>query len=58
MKTLHDVLEEAERSNVALGHFNISDLVTLHAVAESARALNAPVLVGVSEGERDFMGVG
>ena len=57
MKTLHEVLEEAEGSKVALGHFNISDLVTLRAVAESARELSVPVLVGVSEGEREFMGV-
>jgi fructose-bisphosphate aldolase, class II len=29
----------------------------LKAVFESARALNVPVIVGLSEGERDFMGV-
>lgn len=57
MKTLREVLEEAERSRVAVGHFNISDLIMLKAVVESAQELNAPVLVGVSEGERDFMGV-
>ena len=57
MKTLREVLEETERSKVAVGHFNISDLVTLKAVAESARELSVPVLVGVSEGERMFMGV-
>jgi fructose-bisphosphate aldolase class II len=57
MKTLCDVLEDAECSKIAVGHFNISDIVTLKAVAESARELNAPVLVGVSEGERDLIGV-
>ena len=57
MKMLRDVLEEAQRSKAAVGHFNISDLVTLKAIAESARELSAPVLVGVSEGEREFMGV-
>lgn len=57
MKTLHEVLEEAERSHVAVGHFNISDLVALKAVVASAREHNVPVLVGVSEGERRFMGV-
>ena len=57
METLRDVLAEAERTKTAVGHFNISDLVTLKAVAESARELNLPVLVGVSEGEREFMGV-
>jgi fructose/tagatose bisphosphate aldolase len=46
MKTLREVLEEAERSRVAVGHFNISDLIMLKAVVESAQELNAPVLVG------------
>jgi len=57
MKSLREVLEESEQSKVAVGHFNISDLVTLKGVAESARELGVPVLVGVSEGEREFMGV-
>jgi fructose-bisphosphate aldolase, class II len=42
---------------VAIGHFNISDLVTLKAVFETARDLNVAVIVGASEGERQFMGV-
>jgi fructose-bisphosphate aldolase, class II len=57
MRTLQEVLKEAERSEVAVGHFNISDLVALKAIITSARELNVPVLVGVSEGEREFMGV-
>lgn len=57
MKTLREVLEDAERHHVAVGHFNISDLITLRAVSEAARELGAPVLVGVSESEREFMGV-
>jgi Fructose-bisphosphate aldolase class-II len=43
--------------NVGLGHFDISDLVALKAVYLAAREVNVPVLVGVSEGERDFIGV-
>lgn len=58
METLRKILEEADRNAVAVGHFNISDLVTLKAVFEAARELNVPVIVGVSEGERQFMGVG
>jgi ketose-bisphosphate aldolase len=57
MKTLREVLQEAERSGVAIGHFNFSELVVLKAVTESARDLNVPVLVGVSESEREFIGV-
>ncbi len=57
MKTLKDVLQEAERGKVAVGHFNFSDLVAFSAIAATARELNLPVMVGVSEGERAFVGV-
>jgi len=57
MKALREVLQEADRAHVALGHFNISDLVALQAIVAAARELQVPVLVGVSEGERAFMGV-
>src|SRR5258705_5357047 len=57
MQSLSKVPEPAEANAMAIGHFNISDLVTLKAVFEAARDLNAPVVVGTSEGERQFMGV-
>jgi fructose-bisphosphate aldolase class II len=57
MKSLREVLAEAQRNKVAVGHFNVSDLAGLKAVFESARELNVPVIVGLSEGERAFMGV-
>jgi len=57
MQTLRNVLEQAEKDGVAVGHFNISDLITLKAVFDAARDLGVPVVVGVSEGERQFMGV-
>jgi ketose-bisphosphate aldolase len=57
MDTLRKILEQAETNGVAIGHFNISDLVTLKAVFEAARDLNVPVIVGASEGERQFTGV-
>ncbi len=57
MKTLEQVLAEADQQKVAVGHFNISDLVALKAVSSAARDLNVPILIGVSEGERDFIGV-
>jgi len=50
-------LELAQESGVAVGHFNVADLVLLKAVFSSARELQVPVLVGASEGEREFMGV-
>jgi ketose-bisphosphate aldolase len=57
METLRKVLEEADAKGVAVGHFNVADLVTLNAVFEAARELKVPVVVGASEGERRFMGV-
>src|SRR5262249_20310630 len=57
METVRKILEQAETNGVAIGHFNISDMVMLKAVFEAARDLNVPVIVGASEGERQFMGV-
>jgi fructose-bisphosphate aldolase, class II len=57
MMTLREILTNARHRRVAIGHFNISDLVALKAVTETARALNLPVLIGTSEGERAFLGV-
>jgi fructose-bisphosphate aldolase, class II len=57
METLRKVLEQADKNRVGVGHFNISDLITLKAAFDAARDLKVPVIVGVSEGERRFMGV-
>ena len=57
MRGLRDILEHAQKSGVALGHFNVADFVILKAVFDSARELNVPVIIGVSEGERKFLGV-
>jgi fructose-bisphosphate aldolase, class II len=54
---LRKLLEEAQSSGKAVGHFNISDWVLLKAVFASAQELKVPVIVGASEGERKFMGV-
>ena len=57
MRNLKEIIKDAEKRGIALGHFNISDIGTLKAVAEAARELQAPVIVGTSEGEREFVGV-
>jgi fructose-bisphosphate aldolase, class II len=56
MKTLRAVLQEAQEKGDAVGHFNVSDLVLLKAVLAGARELDVPVMVGLSEGEREFVG--
>ena len=57
MTTLREVLQQAEIRRIAVGHFNVSDLVTLYGVVEAARERELPVVVGVSEAERRFFGV-
>ena len=57
MKTLREYLVWAEEKQVAIGHFNISDSEGFKAVVEGAKELDVPVIIGVSEGERDFIGL-
>ena len=57
MQSLQDALQQSEKNGVAIGHFNVADLVLLKAVAAAARDLKVPVAVGASEGEREFLGV-
>lgn len=54
---LLETLKEADRSQSAIGHFNVSDSVVLQAVTSAARDAGLPVIVGLSEGERKFFGV-
>lgn len=56
MHTLREVLKQARQQGIAVGHFNISNLETLWAIFEAARDLKQPVIIGVSEGERAFVG--
>jgi len=56
MLTLRGVLDDALVRKVAIGHFNISDSNQLNGIAAAAREVNVPVIIGVSEGEREFLG--
>lgn len=57
MKTLKEWLNWASTNEVAIGHFNVSDSEGFKAVVDSAKDLGVPVIVGVSESERSFLGV-
>jgi len=63
MKTLHEILADCDARHVAVGHFNISDLAALKGIFSAAqefsqsRNVQIPILIGVSEGEREFIGV-
>lgn len=54
---MKDALTWAEEKKVAIGHFNISDSVQFEAIIEAAQELSVPVMIGVSEGERIWIGV-
>ena len=55
--TLRAVLTRFEKQVAAIGHFNVADQVLLKAVTAAAAEAKLPVLVGASEGEREFFGV-
>src|SRR5215475_9281790 len=57
MNGLRDVLEQSQKDGVAIGHFNVGDWVLLKAVSAVGQELKVPVVVGASEGEREFIGV-
>ena len=56
MDALRNVLIRLQQQGAALGHFNVADLLLLKAVVSAAVEVRVPVMVGASEGERDFLG--
>jgi fructose-bisphosphate aldolase class II len=54
MKPLREVLNEYRAAGKAVGHFNISDSNQLKAIADAAKETCLPIVVGLSEGERDY----
>lgn len=62
MKTLKEYIQDAIRDRKAIPHFNISNTDFLWAVINGVRAISdmhkveIPVVIGMSEGERDFAG--
>ncbi len=57
MDSLRETIREAGERGIALGHFNISNLEQLKAIAAAAMKLDLPVIIGVSEGERGYLGL-
>lgn len=52
-----DIINKYKQEGKAVAHFNISNLDQARAICEVANELNQPVIIGVSEGERSYMGV-
>lgn len=57
MRTLKEVLIDARENKIAIGHFNISDSTQFSAIVSAAGELSLPVIIGVSEGEKKFIGI-
>lgn len=55
-KTLREYIKEAEKNHVAIGHFNVSNIEAIHGIYNAARKLSLPIIIGVSEGEENFIG--
>lgn len=62
MKSLREYISEAEVNQKSLGHFNVATIDMLWAVFRAAQKASAqageaiPVIVGTTEGEREFFG--
>jgi ketose-bisphosphate aldolase len=56
MPSLRNVLEQAQKRAVAVGHFNVADFIMLKAAFAAAQELKVPLILGASEGERKFLG--
>lgn len=52
-----ETITKYKQEGKAIAHFNISNLDQARAIAEVAEELKQPVIIGASEGERDYMGV-
>lgn len=57
IKTLREYVLEADQKGVAIGHFNISNLEAFHGIYNAAKKLNLPIIIGVTEGEENFIGI-
>lgn len=55
--TLKEILRKAQDEKWAVPHFNFSNFEMLKAIVEAAREMRSPVMVGTSEGERNFLGL-
>ncbi len=52
-----DTILSYKQQGKAIAHFNISNLDQARAICDVAQELGQPVIIGVSEGEREYIGV-
>jgi len=51
------ILQKAQRSKYAVGHFNVNNLEILQGIVAAAEKLNAPVILSTSEGAIKYAGI-
>lgn len=54
--SMKEMLIKARKEHYAVGQFNINNLEWTQAILDEVQALNAPVILGVSEGASKYMG--
>lgn len=52
-----NLIKKYDAEGKAIAHFNVSNLDQVRAICEVAEELGEPVIIGASEGEREYMGV-
>lgn len=52
-----DTILSYKQQGKAIAHFNISNLDQARAICDVAQELEQPVIIGVSEGEREYIGI-
>ncbi len=57
MGSLENYFKKAKKEHWALGQFNFSDLSQLEGIVAAAGFLQAPIIIGTSEGESRFLGL-
>jgi fructose-bisphosphate aldolase class II len=55
--TLKEILKKASDEHWAVPHFNVANLEMLKAIILACVKKRSPVMIGTSEGERDFIGL-
>lgn len=53
---LIECIKNAEQKKIAIPHFNVGNLEQLKAVANVGIKLDVPLIIGLSEGEREYLG--
>ncbi len=57
MRNMRDCIHDAEKNGRAIGHFNCAELTVFNAAVAAAKKEGVPVIIGMSESEREFFGL-